>query len=54
MSKDKNIHILEHKLAELKIKIDNFEKYNIDEKKLNALLMKKLKYETQLEELELA
>ena len=54
MSNEKNIHILEHKLAELEIKISNFQKYNIDEKKLNALLMKKLKYETQLEEYQLA
>ena len=54
MDNEKNIQILEHKLAELEIKINNFNKYNIDEKKLNALLLKKLKYETQLEELELA
>lgn len=54
MSKENDINILEYKISELEIKIANFEKYNINEKKMEILMMKKLKYETQLEELQLA
>lgn len=54
MSKEKDIKILEHKIAELEIKIANFEKYNISEKKREDLEIKKLKYEDQLAEIELA
>jgi hypothetical protein len=53
MSKERDIEILEHKIAELEIKIANFEKYNIDEKKKQNLEILKLKYEDQLAELEL-
>ena len=54
MNNEKEIQVLEHKIARLGEKIANFEKNNISEKKKNDLLMKKLKYETQLEELQYA
>jgi hypothetical protein len=54
MSKEKDIEILEHKIAQLTIKIADFEKYNVSEKKKRALEMKKLRYETQLEEIQYA
>jgi len=53
MAKDRDIEILEHKIAELTTKIANYEKYGISEKKTENLRMLKLKYETQLEELQL-
>jgi hypothetical protein len=52
MSNEKEIRILEHKITNLGKKIANFEKNNISEKKKNNLLIKKLKYETQLEEIQ--
>lgn len=52
MSKERDIQILEHKIAELDNKIINFEKYKISEKKIDDLKMRKLKYQTQLEELQ--
>jgi hypothetical protein len=54
MSQERDIQILEHKIAELKIKIANFSTYNISPKKKKALEMKKLMYETQLEEIQFA
>lgn len=51
MSKERDIAVLEHKIADLEEKIINFEKYDISEKKTEDLRMKKLKYETQLEEI---
>ena len=51
MSKDRSVAILGHKIAELELKIANFEKYNINDKKTENLRILKLKYETQLEEL---
>ncbi len=54
MSKERDIQILEHKIKELEIKITNFEKYKIDEKKKLELEMRKLKYEDQLAELQFA
>lgn len=54
MSKERDIQILEHKIAELELKITNFQKYNISNKKKQDLEMRKLKYETQLEELQFA
>lgn len=54
MSKERDIQILEHKIAELTVKIANFQKYDISDKKRVDLEMKKLKYETQLEELQFA
>ena len=53
MSKERDIQILEHKIADLEVKIANFEKYNISEKKKQNLEMLKLKYEDALAELEL-
>jgi len=52
MSKERDIQILEHKIAEIETKITNFKKYNISQKKIDNLMIKKLKYETQLEELQ--
>lgn len=51
MSKERDIQILEHKIAELNVKIANFQKYDISDKKTLDLEMKRLKYETQLEEI---
>jgi hypothetical protein len=51
MGKDRNVQILEHKIAELEQKILNFEKFNISDKKTDNLRILKLKYETQLEEI---
>ena len=53
MSKEREIEILEHKIAELENKITNFEKFGISEKKTENLRILKLKYEDQLVELEL-
>lgn len=53
MAKERDIQILEHKIAELEVKIANFEKYNISDKKREALELKKLQYEDQLAELQL-
>lgn len=52
MSKERDIQILEHKIAELEIKIANFEKYGISDKKKQNLELLKLKYEDQLAEIE--
>lgn len=54
MSKERDIEVLQHKIAELEIKIANFEKYNISEKKTEDLKMKKLAYEDQLAEIQYA
>jgi len=54
MSKERNIEILEHKITELEGKIIKFQNNNISEKKITRLELLKLKYETQLEEIELA
>jgi len=51
MSKDRDVQVLEHKIADLEIKIANFEKFNISDKKTENLRILKLKYETQLEEI---
>ena len=53
MSKERDIQILEHKIAELEVKIANFEKYNISEKKKQNLVILKLQYEDQLAEIQL-
>ena len=53
MNKDRNVQILEHKIAELEDKIANPEKFKIYDKKIKNLLILKLKYETQLEEIQL-
>lgn len=54
MSKEKDIRILEHKIADLEQKITTYEERGISEKKIDVLRMKKLKYETQLEEIQFA
>ena len=51
MSKERDIQILEHKIAEITTKIANFEKYDISDKKIQALELKKLQYEDQLAEI---
>jgi hypothetical protein len=51
MAKDRDVQILEHKIADLETKIANYEKFHISDKKTENLRMLKLKYETQLEEL---
>lgn len=53
MSKERDIQILEHKIAELEIKIANFKKYKISEKKKQNLEFLKLKYEDQLIEIKM-
>jgi hypothetical protein len=53
MSKERDKEILEHKIAELEVKIANFVKYKISDKKKENLEILKLKYEDQLAELEL-
>jgi hypothetical protein len=52
MSKERDIQILEHKIAEIEQKITNFEKFNISEKKIEALEIMKLRYEDQLYEIQ--
>lgn len=52
MSKDRDVQVLEHKIADLERKIVNFEKFNISDKKTENLRILKLKYETQLEEIQ--
>jgi hypothetical protein len=53
MGKDRNVQILEHKIAELEEKISNYKKFKISDKKTENLRILKLKYETQLEEIQL-
>jgi len=53
MSKERDIEILEHKIADLETKIANFKKYNISDKKIENLEILKLKYEDQLAEIEI-
>jgi len=54
MSKERDIQILEYKIADLETKIANFEKFNIGDKKIENLKILKLKYEDELAELQLA
>lgn len=51
MSKDRDVQILEYKIAELDRKIKEFENHNISDKKTENLRILKLKYETELEEI---
>jgi len=51
MNKERDIEILEHKIAELDKKIILYEKRGISEKKIEKLEILKLKYEAQLEEI---
>jgi hypothetical protein len=52
MAKDRDVKALEHKIAELAQKISNFEKYDTSNKKTKSLKILKLKYETELEEIQ--
>lgn len=54
MSNEKEVRILEFKIADLDEKIILYEKNDISKKKIDRLKMLKLKYETQLEEIEFA
>jgi len=54
MSKERDIEILKYKIADLESKIQAFYDNGISQKKIDRLEMLKLKYETQLEEIELA
>lgn len=51
MCKERDVEILEHKIAELEKKITNFQKSKISEKKINHLEILKLKYEDELAEI---
>jgi hypothetical protein len=51
MTKERDIQILEHKIADLEQKIINFEKFGISDKKKQNLEILKLKYEDQLTEI---
>jgi len=51
MSNEKEIRVLEHRIAMLGKKISQFEKRNVPEKIRDDLMIKKLKYETELEEI---
>lgn len=48
MSKERDIQILEFKIAQLEDKIITFDDNNISEKKILKLETQKLKYENQL------
>jgi len=52
MAKTRDEEILEHKIAELEIKIANFVKFGISDKKTENLRILKLKYETELQEIQ--
>lgn len=52
MSKERDIEILEYKIADLDNKINAFISHGISDKKTENLRILKLKYETELEELQ--
>ena len=54
MSKQRDIEILEYKITELEEKIIIYQENNISQKKIERLELKKLRYEDQLTEIELA
>jgi uncharacterized protein YdcH (DUF465 family) len=54
MSKERDIEILEHKIADLDVKIANFEKQKITDKKIDNLKIQKLRYEDELSDLQYA
>ena len=54
MSKERDIEILEHKIADLDVKIANFEKQKITDKKVTNLKLQKMRYEDELAELQYA
>lgn len=53
MSKTRDIEILEHKISELITKIQRYHEVGISPKKIERLEILKLKYEDQLEEINL-
>ena len=53
MGKEKDVQLLEYKISEIDRLLYNYDKYNIDDKKKEALEIKRLKYEDQLTELQL-
>jgi len=54
MSKDRDIEVLQRKIAELEAKIENYKKNDISNKKIDNLKIQKLEYEDKLSELEYA
>ena len=54
MSKERDIQILERKIAELEHKINKLQEQDAPNKKIESLEMKKLEYEDELVELETA
>ena len=54
MNNEKEIRVLERKINMLGKKISKFEKNNVPEKVVDNLKMKKLKHETDLEEIQYA
>jgi hypothetical protein len=52
MSKERDIQILEHKIADLDEKIIKYNEFGISNKKIERLELMKLKYEDQLAEIE--
>ena len=51
MSKERDVQIIEHKIAELEKKIMNYKKLKMSDKKIENLEFMKLKYEDELMEL---
>jgi len=49
--RERNVEILEHRIAELELKILAFQVQNISDRKIELLEMKKMRYESQLEEI---
>lgn len=54
MSSEKEIKSLEHKIADINLKLQVFKDRKIQKKRIKALEMKKLKFETLLEEIQYA
>jgi hypothetical protein len=52
MNKERDIQILQYKINDIDKKIKQFQEYKISNKKIDNLEILKLKYETELEELE--
>ena len=54
MSNEKTVQILEHKITDIDEKLLLYKERGISKKKIKSLEMKKLKYETELEEIQYA
>ena len=52
MSKERDVQSLEHKIAMLERRINDLEESGKNKRMQKDLLMKKLKYETELEEIQ--